>query len=980
MSQSTTEHPPAEGPTPDVGNGQTPSHRRGHRIFEWIGRHVRLLVTVIIIASVLLAVTGLAIRISEENPEDPAFDPGGEIYDIQDRADELFDPATDVVTALFFVEASDPINGDVLTRDALLEFLSNTEALQADGESQIHLTSTFDNELGVPVDGVFSIALAVDERLPGGLADADDGDVKLALAEILNENSPQSTLRATLSQLTTSTVENIDGQDMTVWRSPAFQAEVAYLRESFETDNPDSNNEDFVEYEYALEGETWLRDVQDILRGDQQQITVLGLVIDPILTDDEQANAAAPFIMGAMIVIVLLVGALVRSYWASAVVAVGLSVTFLAYNGIIVLVGLKDSILLTFIIPIAVLSFGVDFFIHTFGRCREEQEAGHEPTRAYPIGMSTVAAAVVLAVSTSVAAFLSNASSDIEAIQHFGIAAAIGLTLAYLFLGVLAPRVVLGIEERVGAPPRFHGPRLGAKLGFVLMSLIGGLTVTFSVVHIPLAVFTLVFIFLPLALYLPYRLVRRRNRRAEEKGRELDHRIRGAGHGLKGAGTVVQFVARWRVVTVPVTVLLACLGLYGFTQVEESFKPSDFTSEDTDFIRGIETLRLHYGASTGITGFVYVEGNLTEPATLAAIDTAIAEVDAADAERTSEGEAAFLAREFDGTPVTSNNAADVVRAALASPDAVAEIEVAHGVALTAGSDGLPSDPEQIAAIYDFASGNGIPGPDGTVLWRAEDVQAAVAVDDGFQATRIEIGLATVSDLELMVAAGDALRDASEGFDAAVPELALLGASGGALLEEDTLTAFTASMVLSLFIAFGLCLVIAWAFMRSLKYALVSVVPILLVVGWVYGFMYIFDYSINPVTATIAAIAVGVGVDYAMHFTMRFREEFVGEPSRFPALRRAGEGTGGALVLSAMTSMAGFLVMALAPMPVFADFGLLTAVMIFFSLIVALFVLPSLLLLVTPSRHGEERQQLLDAARTEHYDPHSRATSLETAHR
>ena len=59
--------------------------------------------------------------------------------------------------------------------------------------------------------------------------------------------------------------------------------------------------------------------------------------------------------------------------------------------------------------------------------------------------------------------------------------------------------------------------------------------------------------------------------------------------------------------------------------------------------------------------------------------------------------------------------------------------------------------------------------------------------------------------------------------------------------------------------------------------------------------------------------------------------------------------------------------------------ILTAVMILFSLIVSLAVLPSLLLLVTPSRSGEDRQQLLDALRTEHYNPHSRRTALETAH-
>ena len=166
--------------------------------------------------------------------------------------------------------------------------------------------------------------------------------------------------------------------------------------------------------------------------------------------------------------------------------------------------------------------------------------------------------------------------------------------------------------------------------------------------------------------------------------------------------------------------------------------------------------------------------------------------------------------------------------------------------------------------------------------------------------------------------------------------------------------------------------------RSGRYAGISMVPILLVVAWIYGFMYLVGYRINVITATIAAIAIGVGVDYATHFTVRFIEEFEHEPSRFPALRRAGEGTGGALAISAATSMTGFLVMATAPMPFFATFGVLTAVMIAFSLLVSLLVLPSLLMLITPSRKGEEREQLIvDVTRGGEfdYDPHSRETAV-----
>ena len=959
----------------DGQDGLHVEKRRANPLFEWVGRRVRLAAVVVLVVSVLVGLAGYASRVSEENPEDPAFDPGGEIYDIQDREEELFAAAPDVVTARFFVESTAGVSGDVLTRDALLELLTNAERVRADDEAQRHLVKRFDPELGTEIDGIGSLAHVVDDHLPAGLAGADDAEVKIALSEILAEDSPRARLRTTLSQLTTSSLETIAGRRIEVWRSPVLLADVVYERESFDIADPDSTDEALVEFQHARAAELWLRDVQDMLGTDSNSTAVLGLAIDQILTDEEQGNAAAPFIMLAIVVIVLLVGVMVRSYWASAVVAACLAVTFLLYTGAIALVGLKDSVLLSFIVPIAVLSIGVDFFIHGFGRCREVQAGGLDRKQAYPVGMTAAAMAILLALSTSVAAFLSNASSSIEAIREFGVAAAIGLVTAYLVVGVLGPKLVLAVEDATGPRPVTQGPRLAAKLGFVVMALAGGVTVTLTVVAPHVGVGALLIIFVPLCVYLPYRVSRLRSRRAVEAGRSVVEPRLAAGHGLRRAGTVVHFLARWRVVTVPATVVLAAAGVYGFTQVEESFKPSDFISSDTDLIRSVEKLDTHFGASTGVTAYLYVEGDLTALDTLAAMEAVVADVDETDTAREQGGETPFLARDFDGRPVASRNAADLVRAVVGSPEAVAAVESSRNVSITVDENGLPTTAEQVAAIYDLASDDGVAGPDGLVLWTPEEVAQAVHVGDGFQATRIEVELSTISDLDLMAAAGAALEDAAIVFDAATPEMEVLGVSGDAVADETRLREFTRSMLLSLVIAFVLCALIAWVFMRSLTYALVSVVPILLVVGWVYGFMYVFGYTINPVTATIAAIAIGVGVDFAMHFTMRFREEFVGEPSRFPALRRAGEGTGGALVLSALTSIGGFMAMARSPMPVFADFGLLTAVMIFFSLVVALFVLPSLLLVVTPSRRGEERQDLLDALRTREYDPHSRETAL-----
>jgi uncharacterized membrane protein YdfJ with MMPL/SSD domain len=203
--------------------------------------------------------------------------------------------------------------------------------------------------------------------------------------------------------------------------------------------------------------------------------------IDADLTAEEQLTAGGLFIFLAFAMIVLLVGALLRSYWAATVVAVSLSLTLLFCNGILAIVSTNmGSALVVFILPITLIAFGVDFFIHASGRVREEQVDGVPRDRAYPRGMAAVFSALTLAATTSIAAFLSNAFSGIESIMEFGIAAAIGLAIAYLILGWVAPKALLAIEARVGPNPADRSPMIGHKLGFLVVTLIAGIVVSLT--------------------------------------------------------------------------------------------------------------------------------------------------------------------------------------------------------------------------------------------------------------------------------------------------------------------------------------------------------------------------------------------------------------------------------------------------------------------------------------------------------------------
>jgi predicted RND superfamily exporter protein len=934
---------------------------RTRRIFGWINRHIGVLSIVLVVAGVVFGVVGAVIADTDE----PNFSPAGEIYETDARAAEVFASSSPIRLASFIVD--EPTGQDVLTKAALLEFLENSAETRDNEENKRHLATVFDQDLGVEVAGVFSVADAVDSALPSGLTNATDADVKIVLAELLADDSPLGALRFTLADSATAEPGEVAGNTITVWRSPAFMATVRYDANTFEG----GEVVDGVDIVQDTNAETWLRTVQTTLRGSQTHMRAIGIGIDSILTGDEQLSAGAPYIFLAVAIIVLLVGALLRSYWASVVVATALSLTLLFYNGVLGLASTNmGSALVVFILPITLIAFGVDFFIHGMGRVREAQVEGEPRSRAYTVGMVAVFAALTLAAATSIAAFLSNSASGIEAIIEFGVAAAIGLAIAYLILGWVSPKVVLAIEEHVGSNPADRGLMIGYKLWALFVAIIAGVVVSMTAM-LPLFGAAAFVIFLGLFLLLPLRLTRRRNSRASDKGRPVTDEIKGAGHGFKAAGTVVHFLARWRVLTLPVVAALAIAGLYGATQVETAFVFSDFFSPKTDFIQGLERLETHYGSATGGAAYIYVEGDLTDPSSIEAMEAAIGRLDQSDAE---------FARDLDGELIVAPNAAWLVRTTMTVPGAAANVESASGVAIADSGSGLPDSATAVGAIYTTSRDQGLVAGDSVTIVRADLVGTFLYEEGSTQATLLQVNITTFTDDAIILEARRVMEESAAQLSADLGSAAqIVSVSGEVITSQDTLAAFTGSMIISLPIAIILTVLIVGFALRSVRYSVVTVIPILLVVAWVFGYMWLRGITINVITATIAAIAVGVGIDFSTHFTVRFREEFKNEPSRFPALRRAGEGTGGALILSAITSIVGFGVMATAPTPLFASFGELMAVMILFAVVVALLVLPSLLIVVTPRRKGEEREEL-EAEITKgefEYDPHARSTATRT---
>ena len=240
---------------------------------------------------------------------------------------------------------------------------------------------------------------------------------------------------------------------------------------------------------------------------------------------------------------------------------------------------------------------------------------------------------------------------------------------------------------------------------------------------------------------------------------------------------------------------------------------------------------------------------------------------------------------------------------------------------------------------------GVYNENGEMIFTPESIYNILRKSENSYVTQMIIGIPGTRDLRQISKAWKSLNSDFNHFENQ-SSIKKFGITGSPFTRKEQLEATTKSLQRSIPIAAISALLVLTIAMRSFKYALITVIPIGLVVAWLYSIMQLLGFGLNLVTSTIGAISIGIGIDYSIHITQRFREEISKNSNVNHVLKTTINGTGIALLGSAASSVVGFLIMGFAPMPLFASFGILTAIMILMSLLAALLVLPTLLLITT----------------------------------
>lgn len=920
------------------------------QVSAWTDRYSSWLIWGTLAITALLVIP-LAVM---DAPEAASQDPDGRVFDLQERIDDAFASPAHFIP--FIAEAK---SGDILTPESLSELLlSETQLRAADARSELapedlpqqpYLLSYFETDTAETVTGITTIADAVEAQLQASsngevsLFEATEAQVKVAVHEVFS-NPQTAGLFESLSVQATSEQRVVDGQEITWWESPALQfaviADNSLLGGGTQAVGVSADDR-------TLDKEKFNRAVQDVLREDASSYNLWGIAIDANLESADQGQESGIFITFTVIAAVAVVGIALRSYWAVALTGVGLGALMVWLKGISLLVGLKGGLVIDLIVPIAMVSLGVDFAVHAVRRYQEERRTIAIPRRALVIGLGSVLPALLLAMVSDSIAFLANASAGIEAVVHFSIAASIATLSSFLVLGIVLPQAYSRIDQLLTGRS-YTG--VGSKVAIILSSFgvasaAGGAVILLVAVS-PVAGAIFLAVTLLFAVLLPVLYLRLRqpgNHTAAEGSIEPTSVTENASPVQNEKHPIDRLTAltHYRFVVVAVIAAITGVAAVFALRLDATFDVKDFFASDSDFTVGLDKLDEHVGDRSGEPATILIEGDFSDLGALGSIQAVFDNLDGnPNVGRDSQGI----------VNISEPNILQIIRDITASPAGRAGVEELTGVAVSEEAPyGFPQNSEQVDAVLDYAVQAGVPSASGDIVYTPADVRSALLhnpLGDSLTLTQFSVFLPGTREQTAVIRARDSINVNLQSLDSS-EAITDYGLTGSPLRRQEQLEVTTESLQTSIPIAAAAALVLLIVAFRSVRFAVVTIIPIGLVVVWLYAIMQVSGFALNFVTATIGAVSIGVGIDFSIHLTQRFREELQKASSRFEAMKMSLRGTGVALAGSSASSIIGFAIMGFAPMPLFSSYGILTSIMVFLAVVAALVVLPSLLIIATP---------------------------------
>jgi uncharacterized protein len=342
---------------------------------------------------------------------------------------------------------------------------------------------------------------------------------------------------------------------------------------------------------------------------------------------------------------------------------------------------------------------------------------------------------------------------------------------------------------------------------------------------------------------------------------------------------------------------LLVVGVVAADGLDTRFDRDDFVPEDSEIGLVIADQDVLFDGALTETTYVLVDGDLTDPAMLAASREAHARLEDVDLVRSDPNGAPqviSIVTLLDQLPGAPSDVDDLGTRYRLLADATGA-ELARLVR-----------PDLQAAVVELRTNGG----DGGAVMLADDLRAAFAPVRDLGAEVL-----VTSEAQVIAEMADDLRDFQ--------------------VRSIAWTLVTVLLLLVGYYGIG---------HRRPLLGVIAMIPAVISAALLLGTMALLDVSFDALTATLTAIAVGIGVPYGVHVTNRFEEDLGDGTDVEHAIHRTLATTGGALLGSALTTFAAFVVLSFSGLALISRMGALGAVGITYALLAAVVIQPAALVL------------------------------------
>jgi predicted RND superfamily exporter protein len=771
-------------------------------------------------------------------------------------------------TRPFFVHVTSDDGGNILSLENLQLMAQHLEQLQN--------STIVDDNIPVWTAAPSIVQISLDEEANGTkLADIESWN---QMIDLLLEDDVECRLTSDDQLLSAATYASsaLLNQDLDI--SPTC----SYLESGTGDGTPTASSTLWVleidpnmDTQYRKIFQDQMRDEFAIL-SEESELTYGVISLDLISHDIDKGtfDNLATLILLALIVVIILLSIAFRSIRGVIFPLIGLSSALIWTYGSLNMIGAQFSALEVAVAPL-VLGLGIDYAIHLQRAYVSIREEYPEPAEAWARACTRLSVPLLLAVITTVAAFLANMISPLPPLATFGLALAIGVVCAFLS----ATLVVGSLHIIFDAPLRNSSKN---------------------------------------SITLP-----------------------------RSTNFLVRIQQKQQVPIILVAIIISGLSIAGASTLETDFDLGDFIDPDMPIMSVRDDLSTSYDSAGWKMVYILMEP-LDGEDVIPDDEILLNQLRGLHADLESNHDVVGTdgrtsSPSYDGPYV-------VLRDAILRDSSFGD---AHNMEVFAGEVYVLDHNSQLdlgAAFSNLSTNQTVADALSGETWE-ERVQNTVNLqgeDIVHLRTEVRVEAATSSQSKRVVDNFERMLGSNEESGTLRATLSGHGQiyiTGDLVILQTVLEGLSESQLESTLISLVVSCAVLLILTRRVLPAIIVLFPVGLSSLWVVGSMAALGLKWNVLTVMVTALTLGIGIDYSIHMWRRFEVELERQENHWDALRAALSTTGVALILSALTTAFGFLVLLYSPMPVIQDFGLITAVTVLFSLILALILLPVLVEMV-----------------------------------